>query len=145
MSKNGFQIKIDDKKLQQQMKKAMAKAPVETKKAMNDVTLHLKGEVQRRAPIESGDLRGSAYVTVTGTSNIVGEVGVTGVYALRQHEDLTLHHDRTDGYVIRSGPNAGRTVNMVAGGESKYIENPLKENLERYTDRFKKVVKDSLR
>jgi hypothetical protein len=136
-----FSIKINDKKFRKKLSRAARLAPAETTRALTDITLDLKGEVGRRAPIESGDLRGSAYAKVEGGKRPAGEVGVNAVYALRQHEDLTMRHDRTDGYRRKDGT----TVNMVAGGEAKYIEKPLKERLPRYRARLEQVIKNVLK
>ena len=75
--------------------------------------LDLKGKAQNRAPIDTGDLRGSAVVEVNvNSTEISAEVGFGTKYALKQHEDLSLNHPQ--------------------GGEAKYLENPLKENARRY-------------
>lgn len=115
-----------------------------------------------RAPIESGDLRSSASVKIDGVDEVArgrgdgsitetgrytprdnaGEfavrVGFDSIYARKQHEDLTLRHDRTDGYRRKDGT----TVNMVAGGQAKYLESVVVENIDRYSERIQKAVNE---
>ena len=149
-------IEIHAKALDRQLKLAMQKCPKETVKAVNDCVLDLAGESARRAPIESGDLRNNCHGTVQGTTvfenkssvpasvpanaRVVGVVGYSLPYALRQHEDLSLNHDRVDGH---KRPD-GTTVNMVAGGEAKFLENPFRERLPAYMNRFNKIVEGSI-
>jgi len=164
-------IEIHAKALDRQLKLAMQKCPKETVKAVNDCVLDLAGESARRAPIESGDLRNNCHGTVQGTTvfenkssvpasvpantRVVGVVGYSLPYALRQHEDLSLDHNKDPekyGYKVpavnvRTGEwnkTAGKTYNMVAGGEAKFLENPFRERLPAYMNRFKKIVEGSI-
>jgi len=124
----------------------------EVNRAICDVALNCLELSVQKAPIESGDLRSSAYANLNdipyakgakeGGAIIVGvmvpsndvtiEVGYSSIYAHRQHEDLSLAHDRTDGYKIQSGPNKDQTVNMVAGGEAKFLESVIVENIDKW-------------
>jgi hypothetical protein len=117
-------------------------------KGLTDALLHIAGKAQQRAPIETGDLRSSAHVDIDGEvfargnkdgtaldivgnipeSAAIGKVSFNSVYAAYQHEHTELRHDRTDGYRIMTGKNAGQTVNMVAGGQAKYLESVLVED-----------------
>lgn len=102
-----------------ELKKAMRAA---LGKANYDNAVHLAGEGARRAPIETGDLRGSLepgaangrFKEDAGGLNMT--VGSDLPYAAVQHEDLSLNHD---------GPKQ-------PGGEAKYLENPINENREMY-------------
>jgi hypothetical protein len=92
------------------------------KNAIEDVLLDLQRRAIERAPIDTGDLRGSSSVEVVERNGMItGTIGFNTPYAMKQHEDLTLNHPR--------------------GGEAKYIEKPLKENEARY----KQFVKDAVR
>ena len=114
-----------------------------------------------RAPVESGYLRSSGYVTTNGEKVAKGaedgsvskhesaapecerlqvEVGFSAPYAHRQHEDLNMRHDRTDGY-RRSD---GTTVNMVAGGQAKYLESVVVENIDSWKQRIAEAAKRGL-
>ena len=93
-----------------------------TKEAVNEVALDLIGKAKERAPLDTGDLRGSGFANMTeGNNKYKAKVGFSEPYALEQHENLQYQHPR--------------------GGEAKYLENPLKENEERYIDHIKSKVR----
>jgi hypothetical protein len=74
----------------------------------------LLGEAQRRAPVEEGTLRASGDLDVdVGPGGVIVTVAFNTVYAARQHEETEWEHPK--------------------GGEAKYLENPLRERLPRYT------------
>lgn len=152
-----MKVEIKDKALNQQLNNALQRNKNMTAKIMTAVLLDLSKQSTRRAPIESGDLRRDCSADV-GTRNlyknmretgnkvlpaerIVGSVGYSLDYAVRQHEDLTLRHDRTDGYIRPDGTS----YNMVAGGEAKYLERPFNENMNKYIDMFKKIPSEVLK
>lgn len=123
--------------VQQQLKKAVAEIDGVTDQSLFIVASDLGEKSQALAPIESGDLGESLQVMKLGDKHY--NVNYTAIdpetgydYAVRQHEDLELRHDRTDGYIIRSGPRAGQTVNRVAGGQAKFLEQPFRENVDKY-------------
>lgn len=91
-----------------EIQKRAARVKSFTPEAMRDIGQDLLGKSVRRAPLDIGDLRGSGFSEVDGTTTTVG---FTEVYALRQHEELNYRHQ---------------------DGEAKYLENPLKENIDRY-------------
>jgi len=151
MAKKNFTITLDSKDLDQQLKTAIRRAPEKTARAVYGILLDLAGKSARRAPIESGDLRNDCTAELnkrvvyqdqgikslsSATLRAYGTVGYSLPYALRQHEDLTLRHDRTDGYRRADGS----TVNMVAGGEAKYLERPWNENVARYEKKIALIV-----
>lgn len=112
-----------------------------------DAGMYVAAEAQKRAPIESGDLRSSAHVSLNndmfakGNSggsglDVVGsvpsdittvKVGFNSPYAAVQHEHTEYDHSRTDGYRREDGS----TVNMVAGGQAKYLESVVIEHKDR--------------
>jgi hypothetical protein len=81
------------------------------------IVLDLEGEAKRRAPKDTGDLRGSGYSEVVGME---GTVGFTAPYALRQHEHVEFRH--TD-------------------GEAKFLETPFKEKQKMYIKAVGDAVK----
>jgi len=114
-----------------------------TEKALTKVALDLQGKAQLRAPVDTGDLRGSAFTVVGNRQNIAintesdknpksarenipsaenmqAIVGFTEPYALRQHEDMDARHP--------------------LGGEAKFLENPYKENRSKYVDMIGKAI-----
>lgn len=149
-------IVLDDVDLNQQLKQAMQRNPAVTTKIVRGCLMDLAGESARRAPIESGDLRNNCTAKLNGATVFTGQqktgtrappslqafgtVGYSLPYALRQHEELDYRHDRTDGYVRPDGT----TVNMVAGGEAKFLEKPFDEKLPRYIARLEKIPEEVL-
>lgn len=162
MAKPGFiQVEVHSRKLDHHIRKALERNPKETAKAVTECILDLSAASSKAAPIETGDLRNNCHGQVQGKTvyknqrntaipskpgiNVQGIVSYSLPYALRQHEDLALRHDRTDGYRVMTGKNAGRTVNMVAGGQAKYLEQPFMKRLPRYIERMKRIVTDILK
>lgn len=168
-AKKGFTIAIDDKALSKQIKRALTLNPQETVKAVRECALDLSAASAKRAPIESGDLRSNCHADLNGVTifenkqptgaapasatKATANVGYSLPYALRQHEELNYQHDRTDGHKVletnkRTGqPNktAGVTVNMVAGGEPKFLERPFEERKDRYIRRMEQIVERCLK
>jgi len=153
--KNRISVHITDDGLNKALIDLKVHSEEEAYKAVADCALWLAGESARRAPIETGDLRDNCTATIggeviykkrqvqkqpvfqrTGDQKPMAVVGYSLPYALRQHEDLTLRHDRTDGKLDAKG----RPHNMVAGGEAKFLERPFYEGLPR----FKKRMEDAL-
>jgi len=92
------------------------------KQAVSEVCLDLQGKAQLLAPVDSGDLRGSASTQITESGNtITGKIGFGVEYALIQHETLWFRHPR--------------------GGQAKYLENPMKENETRYVAHIESSVR----
>lgn len=109
------------KELQALMAKMPDKTNSAVKKELNDICADLQGKAQRLAPVDTGDLRGSAFFEVEGLD---GTVGFTEPYALRQHEAVEFSHPK--------------------GGQAKYLEEPYKENSDKYVDALKKAVKGAV-
>lgn len=148
-------IEIKSKELDRTISNAMKLLPEGTTAAVKEIALDLSAKSAKRAPIESGDLRNNCHAELNGhtvyeyqrpsgdapaSNNAVASVGYSLPYALRQHEDLALRHDRTDGYTRQDGT----TVNMIAGGEAKYLERPFNENAEAYVKRIEKIISKTL-
>jgi len=161
-------IVIDDRAFMRQLAKFTEKFPDETKEALTEIVLDLAGRSAEAAPIESGDLRNNCVArvddsvvfenqTAKGDSpgkarrRIRASVGYSLPYALRQHEDLTMSHDKTDGRpryrAVRHSTKSGEitsyigpsSVNRVSGGGAKYLENPFSANRERYRAKLREV------
>lgn len=82
---------------------------------MRDVSLDLQRRAVRRAPVDTGNLRGSGSSRVERRGlTITGIVGFAAEYAVEQHERLDYNHPR--------------------GGEAKFLERPYLENKQRYID-----------
>lgn len=79
--------------------------------ALNHAAELLRGDSVPLAPMDRGDLRGSAQVTPATDSSLTATVSYDTVYAARQHEELDWRHD---------------------DGQAKYLEGPLLENESKY-------------
>jgi hypothetical protein len=150
-----MKVELNSKQLDKAISDAMALLPEETTAAVHEIAIDLSEKSAERAPIESGDLKNNCHAELNGhtvygyqrpsgkapaSNNAVASVGYSLPYALRQHEDLALRHDRTDGY---KRPD-GTTVNVIPGGEAKYLERPFNENAEAYIKRIEKIVDKTL-
>lgn len=115
-----------------------------------------------RAPIESGDLRNAGFVRTNGEQvarglasgeiqatggppraeeEVVAEVGYSWLpYLWKQHEDMSLRHDRTDGYKRTDGT----TVNLVEGGQAKFLESVIVEQADDYVDYITQAAREGL-
>lgn len=83
---------------------------------------HVLGEARKIVPHEEGNLEKSGSTTTEqGAGTTRSAVSFDTPYALKQHEDLTLKHDK--------------------GREAKYLEKPL--NAEK--DEALKIIADELR
>lgn len=141
------------------LRQAEAKVNAAIKNAGREVMAELTefcfavcGEAARRAPVETGDLRGSFVVEINGerwghtTSGADGSVsfvrdrsdvpadvntiqiyvGTAGcVYAVRQHEELTWNHPR--------------------GGQAKFLETTLNEFLPTLEERLREAARRGAR
>ena len=153
-------------KVTQKINNAIARLKKTSTKGLKSASLYVAAEAVKRTPIESGDLRNSVYVDLDSRRVASGQDGIVGIntdvgdnatlaaigfaskYAAKQHEDLSLSHDRTDGYRIpeinqRTGkPNkyAGRTVNMIPGGQAKFLESVLIDDQEKILQKIAAAI-----
>lgn len=153
-----FTIKLESKELNDTVTRALEIAPKEAHLALRSSLLDLATRSALQAPIETGDLRNDCRATLNGRRIFIKQKSVlsgdTGTkkpmqagsvyyslpYANRQHEDLTLNHNRTDGYLRKNGTS----VNMVAGGNAKFLERPFNQRLPTYEARFDKSIDKAL-
>jgi len=115
-------IKIDG---MEELNKILADIPEVAKKAAHNelkiVAEDLKGKSQRLAPVDLGDLKGSAGVEVNG---LEATIFYTEPYATRQHEELEYNHPK--------------------GGQAKYLEQPFKESVNDYTNAIGDAIKKAI-
>ena len=64
----------------------------EAKKKLHVYAEEIKGLSQSMCPVDSGALKGSAYVQEIENGWEIGYGGVASDYALLQHENLHFHH-----------------------------------------------------
>lgn len=151
-----IRVEVDGKKVLTHLRVASKATPDVTSKRLYAVLLDLAAESAKQAPIESGDLRNNCTAQIDGNTiytgrvptggtpapgaKLQGRVGYSLPYAIRQHEDLTLRHDRTDGY---RRPD-GTTYNLVAGGNAKYLEGPYRAKKRQYIQYLKGIGAESI-
>jgi len=87
-------------------------------KELKIIAADLQGKAQELAPVDTGDLRGSAFNEGKG---ITATVGFNEPYATSQHENVELRHPK--------------------GGQAKYLETTYKENAQNYIDGIGKAIK----
>lgn len=143
--------------------KAVANMKRTSSRGLASAAVYVANKAVQRVPIESGDLKNSVYIDLDGKRVARGEkeittainaaigndvqtadVGFSSKYAKKQHEDLSLRHDRTDGYRIpelnvrtgKKNKNAGKSVNLIPGGQAKFLESVLVEEQDRILRRI---------
>jgi len=79
--------------------------------------LLVKGEAQRRTPVDTGNLKNSAYTDSEGGNDPAAVIGYQASYAPFVHEDLEARHDN---------------------GEAKFLERALNENQDRIIQTIRK-------
>lgn len=77
--------------------------------------LLIQGVAQKRAPIEIGNLRGSAYTRRGMLNPETVEVGFGAIYAAAVHEDMEASHDVGQAKYLESAvrDNEGRIVDII--------------------------------
>ena len=91
--------------------------------SVRDCSFDLLQRAKDLTPVDTGDLKASGFVEITDNGDVV-EVGFNTPYALKQHEDLTYNHPQ--------------------GGQSKYLEEPFQQNLDKYKEKIIEDIKDAL-
>lgn len=166
-------IEIDSRELDRQLKKAIRRNPELAAKKVTAIACDLASLSTRLTPVETGDLKNNCVANVNGTIvfensaktgrqimpslKVSAEVGYSLPYALRQHEELGYSHNKTDGKrvdrKVRFRTQDGQvheyigtsTVNCVAGGQAKFLEQPFAENEQKYIDMLKSIPDEALR
>ena len=115
-----FQIEGMDE-LNRVLKNLPGKAKEATAKEIERSALDLQGKSQMLAPVDKGDLRGSAFTEVEGTE---ATIGYTEPYATRQHEETSYRHPK--------------------GGQAKFLEEPFKQNAKKYVENIGNAIKKAV-
>lgn len=144
----------DIKRVQKSLDRAEDIALKAAKKELISIVFDLLGEAMRKAPVQTGHLRGSGVAKVnddqvghtenTGQKQanlvndfksgkislqkfideLIGEVAFDTPYATYQHEEQNLNHP--------------------LGGESKYLETPLKQKSPQYIKGLADAIEEAL-
>jgi len=96
--------------VEQNLKKALDQIKGQTKAGLLEAGLLVQRRSQELVPVDTGHLKGSAYIEPTDLPNgPVVEVGYGAEYATHVHERLELHHPQ---------------------GQAKYLETAIKESVD---------------
>lgn len=125
------------KEIADNIQDAIDRLKYQSSKGLADALLFIGKESQNRAPVDTGDLRGSLYVeingvkiaqgnkgggiTETGTipdNAVTGCVGYAAEYAADQHEHTEYEHKNGQAKYLESVlvENQGRILHLIAGG-----------------------------
>jgi len=102
---------------------AVKAAGDKAKEALRDDSFDLLANSVKRAPKDTGDLRGSGFVREDDKEESAWEIGFTEPYATVQHEHLEYHH---------------------TNGEAKYLERPLNENVQKYVQHISDAAREGI-
>lgn len=119
-------IRIDgDEELSKLLQNLPDEAKDAAKAELKRVTTDLKSNAVELAPVDQGDLRGSAFDEVGESGgSLEGVVAFDTPYATRQHEELSYNHPK--------------------GGQAKYLEQPFKQNVAKYIKRIGDAIKKAV-
>lgn len=99
---------LDSKQFEANLKRALGDMKQGAVKGIRLATAYVKLEAQKLTPVDEGNLKASAYTSVSiGSYGVVGEIGFTAEYAAWVHEmpmvnEGTARHDRwVDGHYIQ--------------------------------------------
>ena len=110
------------KELESNFNKLLKIMDTVNQKALKDDALDLLGKAVNLAPVDSGDLRGSGSVKFE--DNTV-TIGFEEPYAVKQHEHTEYKHPE--------------------GGQAKYLEQPFRENIDKYINHIAEANKNVLK
>jgi hypothetical protein len=123
---------LDD--LNRQLRKIAKEAPEAVHRAAFAGALVVQGEAQKKAPVEYGNLRASAY---TQKIPLGAEVGFTAEYALWVHENMEEK--------LRGEPRPSGLGDYWNPGESKFLEKAVNENLGKIQDLVEAYLEEALK
>ncbi len=108
---------LDNKQFQANLIKALGKMKQDTVKGVRLATAHVKIESQKLVPVDEGNLKASAYTSVSvGSYGVAGEIGYTAEYAVYVHEaPMTLKGEERPGKGFFWDPQGTAT--------NKFLEN----------------------
>jgi hypothetical protein len=103
----------------------LARQYKETTGNMRRAVLFLRRLSQKVVPVDTGNLKNSAFTNVEWHGpKIVGAVGYGAAYAVFVHE-RTIHYSRAG----RGGGFVGKEIQHGKGTGAKFLEGPMKRNM----------------
>lgn len=113
---------LDDSDFQKRLKLALGSMKNGAVKGIKLACAHVKLEAQKRTPVDEGNLKASAYTSVsTSPRGVVGEIGFTANYAVFVHEaPMSLKG--------LPRPGKGRFWDKQGSATNKFLEKAIDEN-----------------
>lgn len=127
------------------LKQAEQNATATKRRALTRIGALIKRDAVKRAPVDTGNLRSSAYTEVEGGKLV--RVGFSAFYAAWVHEMVGQKlkgQPRADFGKTRGGESFGGGSgkgNYWDSGEPKFLENAVKENRQRILDELAGNIK----
>lgn len=109
------------RELEANFDKLLKKTEVKSKKGFKEVCEDLIGKSINLAPVDIGDLRGSGHVEYK--NDFDANVGFNEPYAIKQHEHTEYEHPK--------------------GGQAKYLEQPFRENIDKYIKHIAEAIENA--
>jgi len=106
--------------LEANFNKLLRQTDIKCKEKFKDVCEDLIGKAINLAPVDLGDLRGSGHVAYIGDFD--ANIGFNEPYAIKQHEHTEYNHPK--------------------GGQAKYLEQPFRENIDKYIKYIAKEIEN---
>lgn len=107
--------------LTNKLNKSVSQISDTVQSALLDCGNDLQQKAQDLTPVRTGALKASAFTEAESGSNPSVIVGFEEEYAIFVHENLEAHHDV---------------------GQAKFLEQPLKENADKYVEYVRDKVQD---
>jgi hypothetical protein len=100
-----------------QINRRVAAMKAKSRGAMREAVLLVRGRSQRLTPVDTGNLKGSAYTEVSAKiSSVTGVIGYQAFYAVYVHER------------VQHGSRSQRFNVQHKTGQAKFLETALKES-----------------
>lgn len=98
----------------------------------------------KEVPVDTGDLRRSRFVRKEGSGlSTKITIGYNTPYAIYVHEDLTKNHGEFFNAVYRKDIRAGRTHKRRKTEKAKFLEDPIRNNIDSIREDVAKAVRVS--
>ncbi len=133
--------KGDADKVKSNLKAALRKIENNVEKALTRGAVVITQESAKEVPIDKGVLNQSRYVTKEGSGfNTTVKVGYSDPKAIYVHEDLTKAHGEFFNATHARDIAAGREHPRRPGEKAKFLEDPVKNNLDKIQDEVRRAM-----
>lgn len=114
-------------------------------KAFTDDVLDLLSKSVESAPVDTGDLRGSGSAIINGTTVAKGnkEGGITVIGSAQDGKELNAQIGFEEPYAVRQHEHT--EYNHPQGGQAKYLEQPFRDNINKFINHIAEANKNALK